>query len=641
MKILSITLFLSILLFNANAQPDWQWANSFGQSEDASYPSTDIKDIATDSNGNYYVVGLFDGTITGDGFYFYDKDPAEQLTGMIVGFNGNGEYLWHQQIYTDDGTQYAEVSINGVATDGNGDVYVTGSFDGTANISETISITSTAVGTSSMFVVKYSGADGTPIWADDAAGTSSSDGRNIAIDSNNDIYITGYFSGDADFGIYPLAAESTDGFVTKYNSSGICQWASKLGSTSSDYCSSIAIDNSDNVFVVGMYSGTPTIGSTTLPNGDMDMFIAKATSAGVWQNANSFSTGYYQFTHDIDCDSDGNVFIVGNFYTSIDFGDGLQSFSNTPGYLAKYDNSLTYQWNKIMESTLDDPDNGTDALKIDAENNIIVVGSFQGILDFGSGISISETIGSHQAPYIAKFNNAGEIQYAQAFNNIIASSGGEGLAIDVVGNSIFVAGELNNALTIGSHSVGSPGNAKYIWVASDFIPTSTDNDILTFTLAEQIGEAIIDTENHTVVIGVAEGTNVAELTPTITVSENATINPEGGTQQNFTNPVEYTVTAENSDAQIWTITVDIVSGINSIESQFSIYPNPSNGIFTLENGNLVVRSIEIADITGKTIENHIINSQSSIINLENHAKGVYFLRINTEKGSYTKRLIIQ
>lgn len=84
-------------------------------------------------------------------------------------------------------------------------------------------------------------------------------------------------------------------------------------------------------------------------------------------------------------------------------------------------------------------------------------------------------------------------------------------------------------------------------------PFSGENDILTFELAVQTGPAVINKLNSTVAIEVANGTDVTDLTPTITLSEGATYIPKGSVD--FTNPVSYIVEAENGLVQVWTVTV--------------------------------------------------------------------------------------
>ncbi len=52
-------------------------------------------------------------------------------------------------------------------------------------------------------------------------------------------------------------------------------------------------------------------------------------------------------------------------------------------------------------------------------------------------------------------------------------------------------------------------------------------------------------------------------------------------------------------------------------------------------------SVSITDITGKTIYTSTVNSKSTIINLKNQPAGIYFIKIKTESGIYTEKLIIQ
>ena len=57
-----------------------------------------------------------------------------------------------------------------------------------------------------------------------------------------------------------------------------------------------------------------------------------------------------------------------------------------------------------------------------------------------------------------------------------------------------------------------------------------------------------------------EGTDVTQLVPTIVVSEGATVEPVSGVAQDFTNPVTYTVTAQNGTTAVYTVTVAVEGG---------------------------------------------------------------------------------
>jgi hypothetical protein len=67
----------------------------------------------------------------------------------------------------------------------------------------------------------------------------------------------------------------------------------------------------------------------------------------------------------------------------------------------------------------------------------------------------------------------------------------------------------------------------------------------------------IDNENKTISIEVPYGINVASLSPSVSISDKATVKPYSDTLQNFTNPVAYTVTAEDGSTATYTVTVTV------------------------------------------------------------------------------------
>lgn len=121
------------------------------------------------------------------------------------------------------------------------------------------------------------------------------------------------------------------------------------------------------------------------------------------------------------------------------------------------------------------------------------------------------------------------------------------------------------------------------------ISKSSANDILSFTLAEAYSDATINATNHTISIDVISGTALTALVPTITVSKSATINPASGAARDFTNPVVYTVKAQDGTTQDWTVTVTVLSTLSdkkditsfSIPNQLSSNINASNGAVTV------------------------------------------------------------
>jgi hypothetical protein len=74
---------------------------------------------------------------------------------------------------------------------------------------------------------------------------------------------------------------------------------------------------------------------------------------------------------------------------------------------------------------------------------------------------------------------------------------------------------------------------------------------------------IINETNHSIAVTLPYGTNITNLTPSVTVSDKAGVSPASGTAQNFTSPVTYTVTAENGTSQSYTVTVTVAADTRS------------------------------------------------------------------------------
>ena len=89
---------------------------------------------------------------------------------------------------------------------------------------------------------------------------------------------------------------------------------------------------------------------------------------------------------------------------------------------------------------------------------------------------------------------------------------------------------------------------------------SSEKKILSFSFASPAVEATITESAKTIVATVPVGTNVTALVPVITISDKATVNPGSGIPQDFTNPVTYTVIAEDGSQAVYTATVTFGNG---------------------------------------------------------------------------------
>jgi hypothetical protein len=86
----------------------------------------------------------------------------------------------------------------------------------------------------------------------------------------------------------------------------------------------------------------------------------------------------------------------------------------------------------------------------------------------------------------------------------------------------------------------------------------------------------------------------------------------------------------------------MVIGLNtSIASEVSIFPNPSNGVIMINDRNNIVNSVVIVDLVGSVVKNITELGTKTQIDLNEYSKGVYLVRLNTIKGMYTQKLIVE
>ncbi|MES2627707.1 MAG: T9SS type A sorting domain-containing protein [Bacteroidota bacterium] len=111
----------------------------------------------------------------------------------------------------------------------------------------------------------------------------------------------------------------------------------------------------------------------------------------------------------------------------------------------------------------------------------------------------------------------------------------------------------------------------------------------------------------------------------------------------------YTVTdgCGGFDYSTLTVVVENCTGINKVAAAntFSIYPNPNNGVFTIENTVADKITIEVLDMTGKVVYDNaleVVKGNKTIVNLSGASKGVYTIRINgNSNGSESHRIVVQ
>ena len=152
------------------------------------------------------------------------------------------------------------------------------------------------------------------------------------------------------------------------------------------------------------------------------------------------------------------------------------------------------------------------------------------------------------------------VPFATDLTNLIATFTMSEGASAMVGTTSQVSGTTPNNFTsaVTYTLTAQDGTTTQDWVVNVAKgPAATSKDIISFRF-ESLTPAVngvINNAEHKVALEVPNATDITALVPTITVSQFATIAPLSGVAQNFTNPVTYTVTAQDGSTQTWEVTV--------------------------------------------------------------------------------------
>jgi len=93
-------------------------------------------------------------------------------------------------------------------------------------------------------------------------------------------------------------------------------------------------------------------------------------------------------------------------------------------------------------------------------------------------------------------------------------------------------------------------------VTEDHFGASSEKKILSYTLEGQVGNTLIDQQTREIKLTIGANQNITSLTPTnVTLSTFATLSPGSAITLDFSNPVLYSVTAEDGSAQTYTVLV--------------------------------------------------------------------------------------
>jgi gliding motility-associated-like protein len=314
-----------------------------------------------------------------------------------VGFSTNENGL-PQTLYQDDHGQ-------DLASDSQGNIYVTGflsNIDQNPHDAYFDGITVPLIPEDSIAFVAKLDNGGNWLWVETFQGIYQHRDNAIAVDDEDNVYVTGGFIGTRDFGTTQLTSfGGEDIYVIKYDSDGNFQWVTQAGSVGEDdRGDGIAYGHDGHLYVTGEFRGFAAFGTDTLNNyggdqSDKDCFVAKITKDGVWKWARKAGSSKNSDRGTGICaNTSGNIFVSGQFSGEAKFsGSDLTLDSNgdsVQAFVAAIDSLGNWRW--VKEGGGSSFDRGAD-VDCDEDCNVYFTGYFTNNFTFDEAQTVNAVSG--------------------------------------------------------------------------------------------------------------------------------------------------------------------------------------------------------------------------------------------------------
>jgi len=487
---IKITFLLVIVLLSCDV-----YGQNFGFAKKLGGPKDDMGySIITDTDGNIYTTGSFEETADfdpGNGIFNLNSFGWSDI--FISKLDSSGNFLWAKSIGSKKGNDRG----CSIALDSKGNVYITGQFGDTMDFDPGSGTFYLPGYSESLFILKLD-SSGNFVWAKAVVSIGYMDVKSMVIDKKGNIYTTGSFSHTVDFdpgpGVYNLGINTGYYYlyVLKLDSLGKFVWAKGMIGDTWTGGNSIAVDNTGNVFILGLLTGTadfdPGIGTYNLTAiGLMDLVIVKLDSSGnlVWAESTGGTT--WVSGSAIVIDSKGNFNITGYFYGTVDFDPGngvcnLVAAGNNGSrdmFVLKLNIYGQFLWVKGIGS--DGYEYGT-SLVLDSFGNIYCTGNFQRKVDFdpSAGVYNLTSTSNGMDVYILKLDPCGNFISAGSMGSP-SDDWALSIALGATGN-IYLSGWFSGTGDFdpgaGTFNLTSPGGYKDVFLVKFFPDLSTSSQTL-------------------------------------------------------------------------------------------------------------------------------------------------------------------
>jgi hypothetical protein len=284
-----------------------------------------------------------------------------------------------------------------------------------------------------------------------------------AVDPSGNVYITGSFYGDLDFGGEILEHYAYgDVFIAKFNSAGIHLWSQRFGDSGSQYGWCLDLDDSGNVYLAGTFEDEIDFGcGLHVCSGDSDLFMVKFDSLGQCQWSTSFEKNGNFTWANISAGQPGCIYATGWFYDYINFGgNDLNCAGEADIFIAKFNAN---DGSHLQSDRFGDASDQTgDCVVANSQGEFVLACSGTGSVNIWNQSFYSTNLCD---VFLVKCDSYGNVQWGHMFGDLYDDFAHD-VAFDMRDQSIILSGSVSGSINLGgellhSHGALDPFLAKF------------------------------------------------------------------------------------------------------------------------------------------------------------------------------------